>query len=254
MVALLTGAGRGLGREITLAYAREGAKVVIAARSVGELNEVAREVSGLGGEVVAIPTDLCLESDVKRLVRHAIDHFGRVDIVVNNAGLTPGAAGGPIRSVLDVETDFWDKMFHVNCRAPFVLMREVLPSMLERRSGVLLSITSKLSKVAVAGNVPYGPSKAALDILTQIVDVEFAGYGIRANLLHPGGPVATSIFTEFYRPARGSEVREPAVIREAAVYLASDAAAGIHGQVIDASLWTSEVAQRPGGRTEAGKE
>jgi NAD(P)-dependent dehydrogenase (short-subunit alcohol dehydrogenase family) len=238
-VALITGAGRGIGREIALAYAAEGADLVLVARSANELDLVVGQATELGIRAIAVPADVTVEADVHRLVERGLGEYERIDVLVNNAGITPGAAAGPIRTILDVSTEFWDRIFSVNCRGPFLLMREVLPGMLARGGGVILNITSRLSNRRVAGNAPYGPSKAALELLTLIVDAEFGPRGIRANLLHPGGPVATTIFNEYYQPP-ASELASPDVIRGAAVWLASDEAADVHGEVIDARHWNAE--------------
>jgi meso-butanediol dehydrogenase/(S,S)-butanediol dehydrogenase/diacetyl reductase len=242
-VALVTGAGRGIGREIALAYAEESANLVVAARTVAELDSVAAEARGRGVAVVSVEADVGREADVKWVVEKALGEFDGIDILVNNAGITPGAAGRPLRSILDVTTGFWDETFGVNCRGPFLSTREVLPGMIERGGGVIVNITSKLSRVAVAGNAPYGPSKAALELLTLIVDAEFGEAGIRANLLHPGGPVATSIFNDYYQPLPGSRIGEPTDIRDPAVWLASNDAASVHGQVIDAREWNARHGQ-----------
>jgi NAD(P)-dependent dehydrogenase (short-subunit alcohol dehydrogenase family) len=239
-VALVTGAGRGLGREIALAYATEGADLVLVARTVTELHAVAAEVRGHGARVVPVQADVSREVDVRRFVEETLREFERIDILVNNAGITPGAAGGPIDSVLDVTTEFWDETFVVNCRGPFLSMREVLPGMIARGVGVILSITSKLSRLPLAGNAPYGPSKAALELLTLIVDAEFGAAGIRANLLHPGGPVATTIFNDYYQPLPGTALGSPGDIRGPAVWLASDDSADVHGAVIDARQWRAQ--------------
>ncbi|MGH2395018.1 MAG: SDR family NAD(P)-dependent oxidoreductase, partial [Candidatus Limnocylindria bacterium] len=231
--------GRGIGRVIALAYAAEGANLGLGARTATEVDAVALEALELGVRAIPLQADVSAEDEVRRAVADTLAEFGRIDILVNNAGITPGAAGGPIRSVLDVTSEFWDLTFAINCRGPFLMIREVTPSMIARGSGSIISITSKVATQPLVANAPYGPSKAALEVLTRVVDAEFAGHGLRANLLHPGGPVATSIFNEFYQPFSG-EVASPAVIRGAAVWLASDAAAGVHGAVIDARAWNAE--------------
>jgi NAD(P)-dependent dehydrogenase (short-subunit alcohol dehydrogenase family) len=243
--ALITGAGRGLGREIALAYGAAGASLALVARTAGEIGSVADEVSRLGVRAVPFPADVSVESDVRQIVLHALDAFGPVDILVNNAGITPGAADGPIGSVLDVDTEFWDLTFAINCRGPFLMIRELLPAMLDQRRGCIIGITSKVASKALVANAPYGPSKAAFEMLTRIVDTEFADRGLRANLLHPGGPVATTVFNEQYQPFSG-ELAPPSVIRDAAVWLASDAAAGVHGEIIDARRWNEEHAMSAG--------
>jgi NAD(P)-dependent dehydrogenase (short-subunit alcohol dehydrogenase family) len=239
-VALITGAGRGVGREIALAYAEAGAELILLARTAQEVEAVAGEARALGVRAMPVTGDVSAESDVARALDNGLAELGRIDILVNNAGVTPGAAGGPIRSLLDVSPAFWDLTFSINCRGPFLVTRAVLPEMIRRRSGVIIGITSRLSQVVVAGNVPYGPSKAALELMIRTVDREFQFQGIRANLLHPGGPVSTGVFTDFYQPHSVDELAPPSVIREAAVWLASDEAADVHGAVIDARTWNAE--------------
>ncbi len=245
-IAFITGGGRGVGREIALAYAVEGAHLALVARTAAQVEAVAGEARELGVRAIALVGDISKEADARRSVAHAIGEYGHLDILVNNAGITPGAAAGPIRSILDVTADFWDLTFAVNCRGPFLMTREVLPGMVERGAGCIIGVTSKIATVPLAGNAPYGPSKAALEILTRVVDTEFAGHGVRANLLHPGGPVATSIFNEHYQPFSGT-LASPDVIRAAAVWLASTDAADVHGQVIDARRWNAEHGMSPTG-------
>lgn len=240
-VALITGSGRGIGREIALAYAAEGADLALVARTATELEAVAQESRRLGVRALPLIADIAVEGDARRAVAETHGHYRRIDILVNNAGITPGAARGPINTVLDVSVDFWERTFAVNCQGAFVVTREALPAMVKRGSGCIISITSKVANTPLAGNVPYGPSKAALEAFTRVVDTEFAEHGIRANLLHPGGPVATSVFNEHYQPFSGTVVA-PDVIRGAAVWLASDAAATIHGAVIDARVWNAQQA------------
>jgi len=239
-VAVVTGAGRGLGREIARAFARAGAKLVLAARSESELDAVALELKRLGCHVLPKATDVTDTADVEALIAAPLERWGRVDILVNNAGLTHGAAGRKIATILDVEDWFWESTFATNVRGPFLTMRAVMPAMLGQHSGVVINITSSLSHRAIEGNVPYGTSKAALEAMTLSVESEFGQHGVRVNLLHPGGPVDTGIFNDTYRPRPGSELLRPEIIGPPAVWLASDAAADIHGQVINARSWTEE--------------
>ncbi len=236
-VAIITGAGRGLGREIALAYARAGANLVLTGRTLSQLRGVEGELASLSCEALVFRADVTDAGQVNDLIDAAIGRFGHVDIVVNNAGLTHGAATKEIRSILDVEEDFWDELFATNCRGPFLMMKAVIPAMLKQGSGCIINITSRLSQLALPGNVPYGPSKAALEALTLGVDAEFADQGIRANLLHPGGAVDTGIFNDHYQPYPGNVLLSPTVIGPAAVWLASDAAQDTHGQTINARTW-----------------
>jgi NAD(P)-dependent dehydrogenase (short-subunit alcohol dehydrogenase family) len=249
-VAMVTGSGRGIGREIALAYAAEGADLALIARTGAELDAVARKARKLGVRALPLQGDVSAEDSVRRVVADTLTEYGSIDILVNNAGITPGAAGGPIRSLLDVTAEFWDLTFAVNCRGPFLMAREVVPAMVARRTGSIISVTSKVAMQPLVANAPYGPSKAALEILTRIVDAEFASQGLRANLLHPGGPVATSIFNEYYKPFSG-DLASPAVIRGAAVWLASDQARHVHGAIIDARVWNAENGVTPSGAAPA---
>lgn len=239
-VAIVTGAGRGLGREIGRAYAREGARLALGARSEPELAAVAAELEAIGCEVVTRAIDVAVESDVATLVGAALTRWGRIDVLVNNAGITHGGAGRPIETILDVDTDFWDRTFATNCRGPFLASRAVIPTMLEQGRGSIINISSTLARRALAANIPYGPSKAALESMTWGLAAEFGHRGVRANVLHPGGPVDTGIFNEFYRPFPGMTLAGPEVIGPAAVWLASDETQDVNGQLIDARLWLEE--------------
>ncbi len=238
-VAIVTGSGRGIGRAIALAYAAEGASLVLVARSADELRAVESEARAIGARAITSVADVTVVADVERSVAAAIDAFGAVDILVNNAGVGQGLAGKPITTLLDVDPAMWDAVFAVNCRGPFLFMRAVLPVMLARRSGSIINISSRLAYRAVPGSAPYGPSKAALTQLTVVAAAESASQGIRANVLHPGGPVDTGIFTAHYRPGDTTQIRPPDIIAPAAVWLASDEASSVTGQVIDCREWNA---------------
>lgn len=235
-IALITGSGRGLGREIARAYARAGAKLVLASRMPSELQAVADELAGLDCEVLARPCDVTRSAQVTELVSAAVDRF-RIDVLVNNAGVTHGAASHEIRTILDVDEPFWDLVFGTNCKGAYPMMRSVIPVMVTQRTGRIINITSTLSQRDLAGNIPYGPPKAGLEALTLCVATEFGPQGLRVNLLHPGGPAATGVFKEHYRPHAGSVLLSPEIIGPPAVWLASDAAADVHGQIIVARTW-----------------
>ncbi len=238
-VAIVTGSGRGIGRAIALAYAAEGASLVLVARSADELQRVQRETHAMGVRAITAVADVAVVADVERSVAAAVEAFGVVDILVNNAGVGQGLAGKPVATLLDVDPAMWDAVFAVNCRGPFLFMRAVLPIMLTRRSGSIINISSRLAYRAVPGSAPYGPSKAALAQLTAVAAAEFASHGIRANVLHPGGPIDTSIFTAHYRPGDITTIRPPEIIAPAAVWLASDDASAVTGQVIDCREWNA---------------
>lgn len=238
-VALITGAARGLGRAMALAYGAEGAALVLVARTADDLRRVRDEVGALGAQAVAVPGDVSVPEDVDRTVATALATFGAVDVLINNAAVGQGLAGKPIATLLDFDAAMWDTVFAVNCRGPFLYMRAVLPSMLERRSGVIINISTRLAARPSPGSAPYAPSKAALEQLTMVAAAEFAERGIRINVLHPGGPVDTGMFTAHVRPYHPTELRSPEIIGPAAVWLATDEASAVSGRVIDCREWNA---------------
>ena len=238
-VAVVTGAGRGLGRAIALAYSRAGASLILTARGTAEIQQVRDEARRAGARAIAMPADVAIEQDVSRLAAEALDAFGAIDVLVNNAAVAQGVAGVPIRTILDVEPAVWDTVMAINCRGPFLCMRAVLPTMLARGRGAIVNISTNYARRIVPGLVPYGTSKAALEHLSLTVAAEFADHGVRVNVLHPGGAVDTSMFTEHFRPADDRRLRSPDIIGPAAVWLASDASADVTGQIVDCREWNA---------------
>jgi len=239
-VAVVTGGGRGLGRAIALAYAAAGARIVLAARTRAEIEQVAALATARGARALAVPTDVRDAAAVERLVAATLEAFGQIDVLVNNAGVGQGIAGRPIGSLLDVEPAVWDEIFAVNCRGPFLCARAALPAMLARGRGAIINITSELAWKVFPGTAPYGPTKAAVEQLTRIMAAEFGPRGVRVNALHPGGPVDTAIFGPNFPSTAPERLRPPELIGPAAVWLASDAAADVCGAVIDARAWNAE--------------
>lgn len=238
-VALITGAGRGLGRAMALAYGAEGAALALVSRSEDELHRVRDELTASGARALAVPADVSVPAEIDRAVEATLAGFGAIDVLINNAALGQGVAGKPIATLLDADATMWDAVFAVNCRGPFLFMRAVLPGMLARGSGVIINVSSRLAGRPSPGSAPYAPSKAALGQLTMVAAAEFAGRGIRINVLHPGGPVDTGMFTRHVRPYHPEELRSPDIIGPAAVWLATDEASEVNGRVIDCREWNA---------------
>jgi NAD(P)-dependent dehydrogenase (short-subunit alcohol dehydrogenase family) len=237
-LALVTGAGGGVGCAIAKAYAAAGADLVLLGRDQDKVRALGGQPEFAGRQLKVLSLDLSLQhsvEDLRRALRSKEDRLP--DLLVNNAGIGQGVARIPVRSVLDVEQTFWELMFATNVQGPLLLMQALLPEMVSKQSGRIINITSRLAYRAVPGSAPYGPSKAALDQLTRVVAAEFADAGIRANLLHPGGPVRTGIFTDNWPIPSGAEVADAAIMGPPAVWLASPAAAGINGTTINARTW-----------------
>ena len=225
-VAIVTGAGRGIGRAIALRYSREGATVVLAARTSAQIDEAAAEIESAGGRALAIQCDVSSESDVDRLVDATVRQFGRIDILVNNA-----AVNLPPTDLTEVDLSVWRNVIDVNLTGAFICTRAVLPHMKRIGSGVVLILSSVGGRRGAAGRGPYRASKAALINFTETIGAEGAEYGVRAVCLCPGG-VDTDMMREIGM-ARGRELMKPEQVADVATYAVSDEAATLNGVTID---------------------
>ena len=179
-VAIITGGGRGIGRAVALKLANCGAKVVLAARTAEQLAGVVEEIKAGGGEAVAQPTDLMLSEQISALVEAAMNAFGRIDILINNA------ARSFMRPLMDLREDGWDKIFGVNCKAVFLLSRAAAKIMAEKGGGRIVNISTVGAVRGGAGMAVYHTSKAALNMLTKCMAVEWAPLNINVNAVGPG--------------------------------------------------------------------
>ena len=180
-VVVVTGAGRGIGREIALTCAQEGGSVALAARSVEALREVAGQIESAGGEALVVETDVCDHDAVAMLANQVLSRWGRVDVLVNNSGI-----GGPSAPLWEVRPEDWEETFAVNVTGVYLCCQAVLPSMIERRSGSIVNIGSITGKRPLLNRTPYAASKAALIGLTRTLAVETGPHQIRVNLVSPG--------------------------------------------------------------------
>jgi 3-oxoacyl-[acyl-carrier protein] reductase len=230
-IAIVTGGGRGIGRATALAFAREGAKVAVTARTVSEIESAKKEIEALGRRGLAIPGDVSDEAYVKDMVDQVVEEFGTVDILVNNAGIH-------IRSpVVDMKIEDWDAIMAVNLRGPFLCTRAVLPYMMNQRSGKIINISSDSGRKGWATGSAYCASKFGLLGLTEAVSEEVAdAYGINVNALCVGG-VDTIMAREAIAYAGyeldWDKVMQPEDIADACIYLASDESRAIYGAFID---------------------
>jgi NAD(P)-dependent dehydrogenase (short-subunit alcohol dehydrogenase family) len=183
-VAVITGAGSGIGKGIARAFAREGASVVLAGRRRPALEESATEVLGTGASALVIPTDVTDEQQVRALFAQALDAFGRVDILVNNAGVFDG---GPLEE-LSLET--WQRVLAVNLTGPFLCTREAMRIMKAQGGGRILNIGSISAQMARMHSAPYTTTKHGLVGLTKAAALEGRAHGVVVSCLHPGN-VAT---------------------------------------------------------------
>ena len=191
--AIVTGAGRGIGRATAITLAREGAWVVLAARTGSDLEWVKAQIEQEAGSTrggrpstLAVPSDVADETAVRDLVRSAAETYGRLDILVNNAGIAVK------RPLAETTTQEWDRVMAVNARGPFLLCREAMPLLKESGWGYIINIASVVGKKGYAGQGAYTASKHALMGLTKVLAHEVKADGIRVHAICPGG-VATDM-------------------------------------------------------------
>jgi NAD(P)-dependent dehydrogenase (short-subunit alcohol dehydrogenase family) len=179
-VAMVTGASQGLGRALALAYAREGAMLVINSRNYESIRDVVEEIHSLGVEVLGIGADVTSSSDVEDLVDVAVEHYDRIDVLVNNAGLL-----GPRVAIEEYPEDEWRRVLDANLTGPFLLSKAAIPYMREGAS--IVNVTSGVSIEGRAEWGAYSVSKFGMEGLTQILAAELKDRGIRVNSVDPGG-------------------------------------------------------------------
>jgi NAD(P)-dependent dehydrogenase (short-subunit alcohol dehydrogenase family) len=210
-VVVVTGASRGIGRATALAMAAAGAQVVVAARTADQLHSLADEIEAQTGRpaLVAV-TDVAVETDVARMVAQAEDAFGRVDVLVNNAGFNARKC-----KIWEVSTEEWDAMFAVNLRGAFLCCRAVLPGMIARHSGQIINVVSTASQIGLEEMGAYGATKWGLLGLTKSLIKEARPYNVRVTAFSPGGTDTT------FRAEARPQYLAPETVAQAIVFVAS---------------------------------
>lgn len=251
-VAIVTGAGRGIGRATALMLAEAGAAVVLAARSADQINSVADEIKHTGGQALAIPTDVSDAGEVDHLLVLTLRAFRQVDILVNNAAIVQ-----PMGKVWETSPVAWSKSIAVNVLGPYLCARVVLPHMLDRGSGRIINISSGAAEIDIVGASAYNAGKAALERFSGTLAAEVEGSGVVVTVFRPG-IVDTSMQAEIRQtPAhvfpRVSEwqafhdrgqLRPPTEPARAILWLASDFAQNSNGQRfrIEDRSWQQRIA------------
>ena len=237
-VAIITGAGSGLGKAAAILFAREGAKVVVAAHREKDGEQTVKSIEKAGGDAILARVDVTKASDVEKVVKTAVDKYGRLDIMLNNAG-TPG----PGKLTADITEEEWSRVIAVNLTSVFLGTKYAIPEMLKGGGGVIINVSS------VAGVSPrrytgaYAAAKAAVIQLTRVTALEYARKNIRVNCILPG-PIDTPFFTKvaggdpekiaIFKEMVRNEVplgrfARPEEIARVALFLASDDASYITG-------------------------
>jgi 3-oxoacyl-[acyl-carrier protein] reductase len=232
--ALVTGASQGIGRACALALAAAGARVALAARNETKLNEVAAEIATAGGSAAVFTLDISSEESIKACAKAAISHFGSVEILVNNAGITRDTL------TLRMKRADWDDVIHTNLTGTFLITQALLSPMLKARWGRIINISSVVGETGQAGQANYAASKAGLIGLTKSLARELASRNITANAVAPGyiETAMTAVLDEKQRAAMLANIPlaragTDAEIAAAVRFLASDDAAYITGHVLD---------------------
>lgn len=234
-VAIVTGGSRGIGRAIALGFAEAGADVVVASRTLPELEKVVSEIEGKGRRALAIQANIALKSDVDSMVARTLEKFGTVDILVNNAAINI------MRPLVDLREDGWDKVMNVDLKGYFLCTQAAAKVMMQKRSGRIINMASTGAAKAAPGLGAYSIAKAGVVMLTRVFAMELAPYNIRVNAIGP-----YLVKTAFSQPMwsdpnvlKATEasiplgrLAEPEDIASVALFLASDASSHITGQTI----------------------
>jgi len=239
-VAIVTGAASGIGAATAELLAREGARVVVADLDADHAREQAQRIVEAGGDAVAVPFDLGDEASIERLVRQALDAFGRIDVLHNNAAATHLAATADA-PLARLTASVWDDTFRINVRGTALMIKAVVPHMIEQGSGSIINTSSGAGMTGDVGHPAYGASKAAINVLTQHAATEFGKDGIRVNAVSPGlvvttasqasghsGPMAEVMLAHHLTPRLGT----PSDIAHAVLFLASDESGFVTGHVL----------------------
>jgi len=233
-IAIVTGAGQGIGRAIALGLAREGARVAIADVNEECANTVKNEIEAAGGRALVIRTDVSNEDSVQAMVERSLQEFGRVDILVNNAGIFPTSP------VEEMSEEDWDRVIGTNLVGAFLCARAVVPKFLEQGSGRIISLTSGRAFQGAKNGAHYAASKAGIIGFSKSLALELAPHGITVNVICPGitdtaQPRGHQTEEQIYAQAQRiplGRIGQPEDLVGPAVFLASDAAAFITGQTI----------------------
>jgi len=232
-VAVVTGAGRGIGKEIALTFAREGAQLAICSRHSETIEPVAALIRSLGGQVLPLVTDISVQEEVEKFVEKIYEEYGTVDILVNNAGVNRD------NFFLRMKAEEWDAVMDVNLRGTFLCCRMFARRMIKQKSGRIINMTSVAGEAGNPGQANYSAAKAGIIGFTKAIAKELARQGIRVNAVAPGligtemvQKMEKKVLDELEESIPLKRIGTPQDVAGVVLFLASDAAAYITGQVI----------------------
>ena len=241
-VVMMTGAGRGMGREMSIGLAGAGAKVAMIDIDEDVLNEAAGLVENAGGQGAALPmvADVTSADNAATATQKTLDRFGRIDVLVNDAVVGPERIGPNFftdrTKFWDLDDGLWRQMLNVNIFGPQLMARTVVPHMLAQGWGRIVNITTSLDTMYLAGAGAYGPTKAALEAHTRIMAQDLEGSGVGVNILIPGGPVNTRMIPEETGIPREALIQPDVMVRPI-IWLSSNDSDGVHCMRFIAALW-----------------
>ncbi|MHC3125186.1 SDR family NAD(P)-dependent oxidoreductase [Acinetobacter sp. GN11] len=230
-VCIITGAASGMGESEAIAFAQQGAKLMIADMNLEQANQVAEKIINAGGEAFAFQVDVTQFNQLKQLVEFTLEKFGRIDVLLNNAGIFDKYTNS-----LDTTEELWDRMFAINVKAVFNLSNLVLPKMIEQGSGAIINIASIAGLVAQMGGASYTASKHAVIGYTKHLAAVYAKHGIKINAICPG-TIRTPMTAKMLETRPTDKIPldrfgEASEVAELAIFLASDEARFMNGSCI----------------------
>ena len=232
-VAIITGAGSGIGRQTALLFAKEGAKIATIGRSVEKIEKVCREIHEIGGQAIFVRGDVTNRDNIVELVDKTINEVGKIDILINNAGITQDAL---ITKMTEAQ---WDKVINIDLKGAFNCIQAVVQSMIDQGSGVIVSASSISGTRGNIGQANYSAAKAGLIGMTKALAKELGKKGIRVNAVAPGfikTPMTDTVPDKFLDIIREKtplgEIGEPMDVANAYLYLASDEGRYVNGAVL----------------------
>jgi 3-oxoacyl-[acyl-carrier protein] reductase len=232
-VAVVTGAGRGLGRTLALACGREGASVVLVARTADDLDETAWLIEEVGGTALAVSADVRDAGAMQEVARHTRSSFGRVDILVTSAGV------GVRAPITDLAEAAWDAAIDTLLKGTYLTVTAFMPYFLEQKHGHIVTLAAPLDKLIVPGFAAYTAAKYGVEGLTRVLAREVRPKGIAVNGLHPGGFVETALVRSTV-PEANKGLLSPEIVVEPFLSIVTQPPRSTTGQLVDAQVWHRE--------------
>lgn len=236
-IAIVTGAGKGIGKEIALALAAEGATIVAVARTQSDLDKTVKEIEDAGGEAISLSRDLTDSSQVQSMVDAVVEKYGKIDILVNNAGGYPKEIYDITKQqaikIWDWSEEQWDQIIKTNLKIPFLCTNKVIPEMIKHHKGNIINISSRMGRIASQMGA-YACAKSAIVTLTKTTAIQAQEYGIRCNAIAP--TILDTPGQRAYNHSVGQDsvkMGNAECIGKAALYLICDAPEVMTGQVLD---------------------